>query len=101
MWLLLVFRDRIGLGRAAAVAFDYLEEALTGHPINRLLVNTDRHPVTVTLPAGAPGVEYRIKNLGPHPVTVEGLGRSLSLEVRGGSAVRVVKEEKSGWAARR
>ena len=101
MWLLLVFRDTWGLGRATAVAFEYLEEALSRNPISRILVNTERHPITVTLPPDEIEMEYRIRNLGPHPVTVEGLDRALSLEIRGGSVVRVAKKEKSGWAVRR
>ncbi len=99
MWLLLVFRDQVGLERATAVAFSYLEEALTDHPVNRILVDTRDGPITVTLPPYAS--EYRIKNLGPHPVTVEAPDAFSNLDVKGGSAVNVIKRQKSDWRVRR
>ena len=101
MWLLLVFRDQVGLGCATSVAFAYLEEALTDYPTNRILVNTDRHPITVTLPPGAPGLEFRIKNVGRHPVTVEGSGTFSSMDVKDGDAVNMAYKQKSGWRVRR
>ncbi len=99
-WLLLIFRDRVGLRNATVVAVEYVKEALSGWAFRRILVDTKNHPVTVTLPVGGPGEEYTIVNLGPHPVTVECSGTFSSLDVERSSWVSLIKR-KSGWAVRR
>ncbi len=100
IWMLLIFRDRVGLRNASAVACYYLREALSGWAFHRILVDTKNHPVTVTLPLGELGKEYTIVNLGPHPVTVEGSDTFSSQDVKGSSVVSLIKG-KSGWTVRR